>query len=354
MSAQSPADPSPAHEPCAFSGDLAAKVAFLRRPEAYPDAPAGVEAVQTHMSWVFLAGEHAWKLKKPVRTDFLDYSTADARRRSAEEELRLNRCLAPDVYLGVVPLAADPAGGFRLGGAGEAADWLVHMRRLPAARMLDAAMRSGTVTREDVLRFMAVLCGFYLTRERVDVAPQRYRERLAADTAGNEYALREKRYTIPAGAIAAAFTAQRRFLDRRGGALEARAAERRIVEGHGDLRPEHVYLGDPPSFIDCLEFNPEWRRVDPADEIAYLAMECEHAGARWVGDLALAEYRARLRDEPAAELVHFYKAYRAGLRAKLAVWHLDDHPAPAEREKWTARAASYLGLAARYASMLAM
>src|SRR3990170_2390421 len=115
--------------------DLPAKIAFLGRAEAYPDETASVERIETHMSWVFLTDRRAYKLKKPVRTSYLDHQTVEARRHACAEELRLNRRLAADVYLDLVPLTITgdvPT----LGGTGEIVDWLVVMRRLPAERML--------------------------------------------------------------------------------------------------------------------------------------------------------------------------------------------------------------------------
>lgn len=120
------------------SMDLQAKVACLSRPEIYPERPAAVEVVQTHMSFVFLTGSYAYKLKKPVRYHFLDFSTLEARYRDCQEEVRLNRRLARDVYLGVVPLTLAPQGGLRLGGDGEPVEWLVQMRQLPKRLMLES------------------------------------------------------------------------------------------------------------------------------------------------------------------------------------------------------------------------
>ncbi len=122
---------------------LGAKVAFLSRPGSYPEPTARVDTIETHMSWVFLTDRQAWKLKKPVRTTWLDFTTAAARRRNCEAELRLNRRLATDVYLEIVPLALDDGGRLRLGDGGGVIDWLVRMRRLPAARMLDRLIARG-------------------------------------------------------------------------------------------------------------------------------------------------------------------------------------------------------------------
>lgn len=328
---------------------LREKVSHLSRPESYPEKPATVEVVQTHMSVVFLTGQHAWKLKKPVRHDFLDFSTLEARRADCEEELRLNRRLAPDVYLAVVPLAVTPQGALRLGGDGVPVEWLVKMRRLPSQLMLDDAIRHGNVTRHDIRRLTLVLADFYRRAEPVALDPAQYRRRLERDIRANQDGLAPPVYSMPAGLVQSVTASQLAFLAREAPLFDLRIAHRRIVEGHGDLRPEHVCLGPEPLFIDCLEFNREWRLLDPADELSYLAMECEYAGASWIGEVVFETYREATGDDPPPLLVRFYKAYRATVRARLSAWHLKDHPDPADQGKWVARAQRYLELADRYA-----
>jgi uncharacterized protein len=328
------------------------KVAFLRRAEAYPDAPERVEAVETHMSWVFLAGAFVYKLKKPVRYDFLDFSTPEARLRDCEEEVRLNRRLAPDVYLGVLPLTIARNGGLRLGEEGAPVDWLVRMRRLPDRLMLDHAIRAGAVNAGDVRRCIAALAAFYRRCEPVAMDAGLYRQRFVDGVIAARRDLALPEYFLPADAVRVVASAQLAFLDRHASLFDRRVEKKRIVEGHGDLRPEHVCLADPPIFIDCLEFNRDWRLVDPADELAYLALECEHAGADAVGEIAFATYRDGTGDAPPEALIRFYKAYRASVRAKLAAWHLQDHPGEAARLKWKDHARRYLALARRYAESL--
>jgi hypothetical protein len=123
--------------------DISRKVAFLATPRVYAEQPTGVEIVETHFSWVFLTDRYVYKLKKPLRGDGFDFSTAQARRRNAEAEVSLNRRLAADIYLGAVPLTL--AGGHRLaiGGKGVVVDWLVKMVRLSAKRMLDRRLACG-------------------------------------------------------------------------------------------------------------------------------------------------------------------------------------------------------------------
>ena len=329
---------------------LREKVAHLSRPESYPEKPAMVEVVQTHMSCVFLTDRHAWKLKKPVRHDFLDFSTLEARRADCEEELRLNRRLARDVYLEIVPLAVTPEGAMRVGGDGVVVEWLVKMRRLPGQLMLDHAIRHGTVTRHDVRRFVLVLADFYRRAEPVALDAAQYRQRLERDIHANHLGLSAPGYSMPLDRVQSITARQLAVLEREASSLDRRVTHGKILEGHGDLRPEHICLGPEPLFIDCLEFNRDWRVLDPADELAYLSMECEYAGAPWIGEVVFETYQEATRDDPPAALVRFYKAYRACVRAKLSAWHLKDHPDLADQGKWIARAQRYLELADRYAA----
>ncbi len=326
---------------------LAEKVAFLKRPESYPESPGGVEPVETHLAWVFLTDRYAYKLKKPVRYPFLDFGTLAARRRDAEEEVRLNRRLAPGVYLGVVALAMDRAGELALEAEGDPVEWLVKMRRLPRARMLEFAIASQTVDEAALQAVAELLATFYREAAPVAVTPVAYRHRFQEEIASDARALAEPRYGLPADVIARTAAAQRAFLERRAELLDTRASAGRIIEGHGDLRPEHVCFGPPPVIIDCVAFNRDFRILDPADELAYLGMECERLGAEGIGTTLFARYGALTGDHPPEPLIHFYKSVRAVLRAKLAAWHLDDRTVRYPSQ-WFNRARTYLALAERY------
>jgi len=145
--------------------------------------------------------------------------------------------------------------------------------------------------------------------------------------------------------------AQRRFLQKRGHLIAERLRHRRIVDGHGDLRPEHIWLDDKVRIIDCLEFNSRLRVVDPFDEIAFLSLECERLGAAWASGYIQHRMKRLLRDGPADELFTFYRCHRALLRARLAIAHLlEEHPRTPE--KWPRLCATYLELADRSAREL--
>jgi aminoglycoside phosphotransferase family enzyme len=324
-----------------------AKVAFLRNPEAYPARPAAVEVIETHMSWVFLNDAFVYKLKKPVRYPFLDFSTLEARRLDCEREVQLNRRLAADVYYGVVPLVLRVDGILQLDGTGPVVDWLVKMRRLPAHRMLDAAIASKTVSDADILGLGRILTGFYRRSSPVAMRAFDYRKRFEDGIRANQEELAKPQFKLDLPQVEHLARAQLAFIGERSALLEMRARENRIIDAHGDLRPEHICLTPDPVIIDCLEFNREYRLLDPVDELAYLAMECERLGAAAVGDQVLRKYLAAANDDPPAALIWFYKAFRACLRAKIAIWHIADHQVR-DTDKWRQRAADYLELAVSY------
>lgn len=325
--------------------EISEKVAHLRRRESYPPPTRRVEVKETHMSWVFLTETHAYKLKKPARHSYVDYSSVAARRRTCEEEVRLNRRLAPSVYEGIVPLVASERGGLQLGdGSGEIVDWLVKMRRLPEDRMLDRAMALGTVTTEDIRHVSAILAHFYRTAPVAALSGGDYRNHLAAEVAATRQELVRPEYRLSPTLIERSASAQVRALEREPAMFDQRVEAGRVVEAHGDLRPEHICLESRPVIIDCLEFNRDLRVLDAASELAFLWLECTRLGHAEMGrDIFQACSRA-LGDRPPAALIDFYRGWHACVRAKVAVWHLKDH-AVDHAERWIERARHYLQLA---------
>ncbi|MBL8199948.1 MAG: hypothetical protein JNK40_03165 [Chromatiales bacterium] len=321
------------------------KLAFLGDPRHYPGRPGSVKVIETHFAWVFLTPRHAWKLKKALRQDSMDYRTITSRGRGCRTELELNRRLAPGVYLDVVPLARRRSGELALGKPGTVVDWLVRMRRLPAARLLDQALADGTVRPADLAAVTKVLTAFFRHARRAPMPGNAYVDRLRARTRQNGRALRGPAMRLNRRRIDAAIRLQLEFMARARSLLASRA--RRLVDGHGDLRPEHVCLGPPACVIDCLEFNRDLRRLDPAEEMAFLALECARLGHAGAGDELVGRYRRAMQDEIPEALMHFYMSQRALTRAKIAAWHLRDRRFPARH--WRARANSYVADALRHA-----
>jgi aminoglycoside phosphotransferase family enzyme len=304
------------------------------------------------MSWVFLAGARVYKLKKPVRYEFLDFSTPEARREDCEREVKLNRRLAGDVYIGTLALTLDADGRLQLGGGGEPVEWLVELKRLPESRCLEEAIRNNAVAVQDIERVSGLLNGFYRGLEPEPVTQEDYVTAFAEGIGQNHEVLMRTRYGLPDKIIRRLTSIQQRFLQRSSALLAQRVADGRVIEGHGDLRPEHVFLLQPPVVIDCLEFRRAFRILDPVDELGYLAFECERLGVDWIGDSLLQNYFEGADDQCPAELVSFYRLFRICLRAKIAVWHIDDHEINDDR-KWLRRARDYLRVAERDLEILA-
>ena len=337
---------------------LDAKVAFLSQPQSYPEPVTRVDRVQTHLSWVFLTDDHAYKLKKPVRSDFVDLRTIADRRRNCREEVRLNRRLAPDVYVGTIPLGCDASGRLAIGSGsgssrgGNVVDWLVKMRRLPQDRMLDRMIAAGLGASLDVDAIVQPLCRLYRAAPAAAISAEAYLHALAAGIAATRDELGKPAYALPGATIERTARLQLHMVEGAASLLGGRAASGRIVEGHGDLRPEHVCMTSPPRIIDCLEFSRELRSLDAVDELAYLALECERLGAPELRDRIFAAYRRLCDDDPPASLIDFYQSYRASIRAKIAIWHLRD-PALQHMPKWRMQALEYLRLAVAHAERCA-
>lgn len=323
------------------------KVAFLSRPEVYGAAVDHVICRETHMSWVFLAGARAYKLKKPVRFPYLNFSTLARREAACRAEIRLNHRLAPDVYLGLRALTVpcpDSSVRLGLGGTGPIVDWLVVMRRLDEHQTLEHALEQRSVRPWQLDRLAATLVQFYRRTASVPISPARHLSDWRQSLAVNRAVLLQPQFRLPAGLITRVDAAQRRFLAQRTSLLEQRVRGRLIVDGHGDLRPEHIWLGDPVRIIDCLEFNDRLRAIDPLDEVAFLSLECERLGDAYAGEYVRRRVMRGLRQGASDALYWFYRCHRATLRARLAIAHLQERH-PRTPEKWPRLARSYLAIA---------
>jgi uncharacterized protein len=325
--------------------DLAAKVACLSRPESFPDRTPAVEAIETHFAWVFLAGRFAYKLKKPMRFHDFDFTSLAARRANCELEATLNRRLAPAVYISTVPLCVD---GDRLtvGDSGTPIEWLVKMHRLPRERALDRLAAAGQLPDDQLAALMKTLTRFYDAAPRAPWDGRGYRRALAVEIERTAAELSAKTLGLDAEHIYQVAAGLQDRLATNPEAFHARIADGRVVDAHGDLRPEHVFLTAEPQIIDCLEVSGELRLLDSAAEVAFLALECERVGHHSLASRILELYRRHSRDDIGNDILDFYRALRAFVWAKLAAWHLDEELAPEAAAHWRARAQWYLDVAA--------
>jgi aminoglycoside phosphotransferase family enzyme len=351
MTADEPEVPGAISAAVAGGPPLPEVLAALRQPASYPFPPGTVAVRETHMSYVFLADRFVYQLKKPVRLNSLDYTTLDRRRACCEAEVALNRRIAPGVYLGVVPLARTAKGGLSLEADGPVVEWLVKMRRLPEARMLDVALAQGTATREDVERAADLLAGFFRAAPAERIADALYLGRFAHDLALDRALLCDPAFALADAAPGDLLDRLGAWLETEREALLTRLHGGHVIEGHGDLRPEHIFLGPPPAVIDALEFDRTLRMLDPAEEIAFLALECDRLGAAWAGAIVRDRCATARGAAASARVSAFYLAFRACLRARLCVGHLQD-AAPRAPETWLPKARWYLEKAREAAEML--
>jgi aminoglycoside phosphotransferase family enzyme len=327
---------------------FAAELAFLRR-HLRPEAE-----VETHAAHIFLTARKAWKLKKPIRLPAFDHRSLVAREQACNEGVRLNRQLAGrQIYLGVAPLLLEPDDTFRLGadGAGQLVDWLVVMRRLPEERMLDTMLARGEApTEADLDAIGRGLASFYAARRAEPARPGIYLAHLRHESAVNRVHLREMATRLGAPDLDQLTAAGLVAIERAARAIRAREAARMVVEGHGDLRPEHICLIRPPVVFDRIECAAQMRMIDIGDELGYLALECRLMGAPRVGARVTADVAAAGFAPPGPELARVYTLFRCLTRARLMADHLRE-PFPRHGAMhWVARAGLYLSEARRVLS----
>lgn len=285
-------------------------------------ARPGVEVIETHLSWVFRSETEVLKLKKAVRLTGQDLRTVDARRRNCETEDFLNRRFSPDVYLGVLPVCRRADQSLQVGAPGAPIDWLVRMRRLPDDRFLDRRIAAGDVDHALLRRALLPVVRHHARSPPALMDPGAYVAGLGAVLDSVERDL-----DVPAvdpGRRAAILAALRGWLASHAEVLGRRVAERRIVEGHGDLRPEHVCLTPAPAVIDCLEFDRSLRTLDGLDDLGFLALECEQLGARDVAATVMEVWRTESGDAYPSALLAFYQSVRAVRRASVAALRLSE------------------------------
>jgi aminoglycoside phosphotransferase family enzyme len=309
----------------------------------------GIEVIETSMSWVLLAGDHVFKLKKPLRNDWVDLRTIEARHANALAEVSLNRRLTTDVYLGTLALMRQGERHCLLRGdmpppEGELLDWVVQMRRLPAQRSLDALLRQGGLGPRDIEPLSDALTRFYRHAEPAHESPHAHFRHLSSESKRHAQGLEQFEVQYPA--LPSLLRGHEAWLGQERELIMRRVAQKRLVDGHGDLRPEHIFLTPQVQIIDCLEFNPRLRLIDPIAELACLHTECMLLGARWIGPYLLARHLAACADALPASLFMFHVMSHALLRARQCAAHLLRAPCRTP-DRWQARTRRYLDIAAQ-------
>ena len=319
--------------PVNMGNDVERMVAALFNPACYPHSVSRVDLLETHISWVFLAGDYAYKIKKPVNLGFLDFTTLATRRYYCDEELRLNRRLAPGLYLGTVAIAGD-YGAPRIGGDGQAFEYAVKMRRFAQSALLDAALARGEVGAPTMVALASKIAEFHAAASGVAATPG-----LNATTSVLAPALDNYSQMLPlldAPQDISALARLRKWTlsehQRQAGLARERLAAGRVRECHGDLHLGNVVLIDGAATpFDCIEFSPALRWIDVISEVAFLVMDLEVHGRRDLAYALLNTYLEYSGDYGGVAMLPFYLVYRAMIRAKTNLIRACQHNASREQ-----------------------
>jgi len=311
--------------------DLPSLIDALSRPDAYPFATEAPEVRQTHISVVFLTDEFAYKIKKPVKLSFLDFSTLEQRRHFCDEEVRLNRRLAPDVYLSVVPIAREGS-RFRFEGTGEVIDWAVKMRRLPESATLEQHIARDQIDAAGIQALGRRLSEFHASAAHNDKIASFARFEAVARN------IREN-FTVSAAAVGRTISPAVRdrlvalfenSLAQVHSLIDSRSARGVPCDTHGDLHLDHVYLfPEKPAaadlvIVDCIEFNERFRYADPVADMAFLTMDLAFHGRRDLASAFAEAYFTASDDAEGRQLLPLYVAYRAAVRGKVDGLQMDE------------------------------
>jgi aminoglycoside phosphotransferase family enzyme/predicted kinase len=329
-------------------------IAGLLSRSAYHHPADDIELIQTHVSFVILAGDFAYKIKKQLDLRFLDYSTLERRRRMCEEEVRLNRRLCSDAYLGVSSIVRSDD-RFVVDDPGVAVEYAVKMLRMPQDRMLPQLIAHGAATPADIARVARVVAAFHRVAETSDyIASFGGVDTLRTNWHENfEQTDAQIGRTIGVARRDAIRRYVEGFLISNEELIAARAASGRVRDCHGDLRSDSIVVGDDGSVcvMDCIEFSDRIRFGDIASDVAFLAMDLEFRERVDLADEFVAAYLGEMPDETLPLVLDFYRCYRAYVRGKVDSIESEESEVPdGERRAAARRASAYFALADRYAT----
>jgi uncharacterized protein len=334
-----------------IKNNLPAHIRFLLDPAAFPHPAPSIELVQTHISYVILAGDYVYKLKKPVDFGFLDFSTLAKRKHFCHQELLLNRRLCPSIYLDLVEITQDNS-KLSLNGPGEPVEYAVKMARMPAEGMMGKMIERGELGRRDLDRIINVLEPFY-ERARTGAEINRFGtvEAVGRNVFEN---LRQLEPFLGGPALKAEehqlLVSFARVVLAREEIFNQRIEAGRIRDCHGDLYSANICLAEKVYIFDCIEFNDRFRYSDVASDIAFLAMDLDYHGLEELSGYFISRFEEDTGDSTLRQVLRFYKCYRATVRGKIGL--LTSHEPEvelAERQEALARARRYFALALNYA-----
>ncbi|WP_238701814.1 AAA family ATPase [Mariprofundus erugo] len=320
---------------------------FLQ-PAFYPHPCATVRMIQTHISWVFLSGDYAYKVKKPVNPGFLDFSTLEKRHHFCQQELTLNRRLSPAIYLAVLPVCRD-GDHYHLNGPGQVVDYCLKMRRFRQSDLLDRRLRSGCVNPYWMDQLAQQIAAFHQSQAAVPAIGMDHTALLCRHIHANiDIADGHIPPVLDPDTIARLSACADAALQQRMPQLLDRQQQGHVRHCHGDLHLKNITIIDDQAVVfDCIEFNDEFATIDTMNDLAFLIMDCDAHQRSDLGMRLLSRYLEQTADYPALSLLPLYLFYRAGVRGKVACL-LADALSGAEQHASLIEASHYFTLASRY------
>jgi len=328
-------------------------IAALQNPALFPHPVDGFQVIETHISWVLLTGPYVYKLKKPVNFGFLDFTTLQARQHFCNEELRLNQRLTQDLYLEVLPITGSVEAP-QLGGEGEVIEYALKMRQFPQSGLLSTLQANGELTVSQIDEMAKQIAEFHLHAPHVAAdnelgAPDSVMAPVLQNFEQIRPLISDKADLTQLDALQA--WAESSF-ERLKPLLAERKAQGFIRECHGDIHLGNATLIDGKVVIfDCIEFNEPFRMTDVYADIGFLAMDLEDRGLKSMSRRLISQYLELTGDYQGLELLNFYKAYRALVRAKVALFSLAANADAVQRGATLRQYRNYANLAESYSAI---
>lgn len=323
----------------------------LMKPDAYDDHVENVRLVQTHISWIFLTGKHVYKIKKPVNFGFLDFTTLEKRKVYCEKELEINKRLAKDMYLEVVPINQHND-KIKIKGEGKTIEYAVKMKELPQNSMMLKLLEENKVNNDLINRIAEIISDFHSKQKPIsqpdsfEIVKFNWDENFKQIEPFADRTISKKNFDFIKDKI-------NKFLLSNRNLFEKRNAEGKIKDCHGDLHSGNIFIADKIYIFDAIEFNERFRIIDVANEVAFLAMDLDFHDRANLSDCFVDKYVEYTRDRELWELLDFYKCYRAFVRGKVMSFKADDkNVSEGGKQESEKLAKEYFNLALIYAQKL--
>jgi len=323
----------------------------LLNPAHLPDETKGVSLVQTHISFVIIADQFVYKIKKPVDFGFLDFTTLEKRRYYCNQEIKLNRRLSQDLYLDVLPIVHNGAHYRMGGGEGRIVEYAVKMKRLPDEMLMKSVFLRGGLREVHLRRIAEVIARFHRTTRtspEIDAfgSPEAFKVNTDENFSQTEkyigMTMRKHDFDELKRWTSSFYTSARN-------ALMTRVKDERIRDCHGDLHMEHICLSENLPIFDCIEFNDRFRYTDTLNDFAFLLMDLEYHGGKKQSSMLWDFYREFAHEGQVESILTFYKVYRAYVRGKVTSFQIDDEHIEADKKEEAIHTArKYFQLARSY------